>query len=99
MLYRDQIIRLTQQAADSYMKAVRAMPEDKLNWKVLDASRTAMDITQEVAQCPTYSIPMLQARACPPFDPETWGKVKEEREQWGTLEDCERVLRENLEKL
>ena len=99
MRYTDQLIRMTNSVAEGFMRAVRAMPEDKLNWKVMDASRTIMDIVQEVAQCPTYSIPMLQTRSCPPWNPEAFGKLKEERAQWETLDKCEAVLKENLEKL
>jgi len=75
------------------------MPEDKINWSVEGASRTMLDIFQEVAQSPLYSIPIIESRSCPPWDPEAFGKLKEERAQWNTIDKCEAVFKENLEKL
>lgn len=98
MRYTDQLIRLTNEAAKGIMKAVRAMPAEKLEWKVLDAGRSPLDILQECAQSPTYVIPMLQTRACPPFNPETFSKLKDERSSWD-VDKCEQVMTENLEKL
>jgi hypothetical protein len=99
MHYKDQLIRLTQQSAEDFIRAIRAIPEDKLNWKVLDAGRSPMDLFQEVAQAPTYPIGMLEKRSAPDFNPETFGKLKEARAAWDTLDKCETALRENLTSL
>jgi hypothetical protein len=97
MLFRDQIIRLTDQVSTDFIKNIRAVPEDKLTWSVLDAGRTPLDLFQEIAQAATYGIPMLQNRACPPFNPEDWGKLVAERQAWDTLDKCEAALKTNLE--
>ncbi len=99
MTYKEQLTRMTRQAAGSLMTSARAMPEDKLNWKVLDASRTDMDIVQEAAQCGTYTVPMLETRSCPPWDQEAFGKLKKARAQWNTLDRCESEMNRNLEAL
>lgn len=99
MRYQDQIIRLTQQQAESFIKNIRAIPEDKLNWSVEGAGRTPMDMLQEIAQAPGFAIPMLTNKACPPFDPESWGKAMEARKAWVTVDQCEAIMNENLEKL
>jgi hypothetical protein len=96
MLYTDQIIRLTEQAADDFVKNMRALPADKLHWSVLDVARTPMDLFQEIAQSPTYVIPMLVNRTCPPFNPESFGQLVQERQAWDTLDKCEEVMKKNL---
>lgn len=99
MKYTDQLIRLTRDSADAFVRAAKAIPEDKLRWSVQDAGRTPLDIFQEVAQAPLYTIPMLEARACPPFDPEKFGEYKAQRAKWDTIEECESVMNSNLGKL
>ena len=99
MQYKDQLIRMTQKVADDFVKNVKAIPADKLNWKVEDSGRSAMDIFQEVAQAPTYAVPMLATRTCPDFNPETFGKMKAERAEWDTVEKCEAKLKQNLNSL
>jgi hypothetical protein len=98
MDYRQQLIRTTRDAAKGFVKNMRAIPADKLNWKVLDAGRSPMDLFQEVAQSPTYVIPILENRACPPWDPETFGALTAERQSWTTLDQCEAKLNESLDK-
>ncbi|MCB8932689.1 MAG: hypothetical protein M9921_10300 [Fimbriimonadaceae bacterium] len=98
MNYRDQMIRLTQGAADHFVHSIKAMPAEKLEWSVNDAGRTAMDQFREIAQSPMWAVPLLKARSFPPFDPEVMAKAKEERDQWD-LATCETRYRENLEAL
>lgn len=98
MRYVDQIIRMTTNAAKDFVKNVRALPEDKVSWKVLDTGRSALDQFQEVAQSPLYVISMLELRACPPFEPEKWEQARVQRSGW-TVDECEAKLNENLATL
>ena len=99
MQYKDQLIRLTNSVHDGFVKAIRAMPEDQIGWSVMDTGRTPLDMFQEVAQAPTYSIPMLQTRSCADFDRERHGEMATARKEWDSLDKCEDAMRENLEKL
>lgn len=97
MKYTDQLIRLTDKAAADFERALDGLPEDKLEWKVLDAGRTALDQYQEIAQSPTYVIPILKNKSMGDFNPESFQKIRQERADW-TKADCKRILRENLDK-
>lgn len=98
MTYKDQIIRLTQGAVEHFLRSLKSMPTDKLEWSVNDLGRTPMDQFREIAQSPTWTVPLLKARSFPPFDPERFAQAKSERDTWD-LATCEAKLRENLELL
>lgn len=98
MRYQDQLIHDTQSAIDSLFKAARAMPADKLAWKVDDKGRTALDLCAECAQMIPMTIGMLELKAMPPMDEGAMEQMNAERAAW-SLADCERVCRESSEKL
>jgi uncharacterized damage-inducible protein DinB len=98
MRYQDQLIRDTRNATDALFKAARAMPEDKLKWKVMDKGRSALDLCAECAQMIPSTIEMLEAKALPPMDPAAYEAMQAERAAW-SLDDCERICRESSEKL
>ncbi len=100
MNYQNQIIRLTDETVEGLFRTVRAMPADKLEWKPLDAGRSALDQLQECAQSAGWTTGMVQARAMPPMDAAQMGALMEtmgaERKAWTTIDACEAVCREKL---
>lgn len=97
MRYQDQVVQMTQRAHESFLKSVRAVPNDKLDWRPLDSGRSALDQLQEVAQAPTYAIPMLVERKVGPWDPVAFEQIKAARQGW-SVADCERVLADNSKR-
>lgn len=98
MRYQDQLITDTKAAVDSLFKAARAMPEDKLTWKVNDTGRSALDVCAECAQVIPSTIVMLKTGAMPAMDAGAMEAMGAERASW-TLADCERICRERIEGL
>jgi uncharacterized damage-inducible protein DinB len=80
------------------LRAVRATPEDKLEWKVLDKSRTVLDMLQECAQSPLWFAAMLEQRTGSVFDPAEYPNLQAERRAW-SAEEAERRIHENSERL
>lgn len=99
MTSKDIITKLTSQSVDTLFSYARAMPEDRLNWEVAPGARTPLQILQECAQAPIWSVEMLTARALPDFSPEAFQAALAERAQWSTVEECERVCRERIQTL
>ena len=91
------VIKRTLQSVDTLFNAVRKMPEDKVDWKPLDNGRSALSMAQECAQAPLWGVSFLTARKFE-FDEERFAKAAQERATW-SLDDCERICRENTAKL
>ena len=98
MSYQEQIIRLTEKANRDLFRSVRATAEDKLQWKPLDEGRTVLGMAQECAQSAMWFAIMLEKRTGSAFPMEDYPKMQAERASW-SLDDCERILRENTERL
>lgn len=88
------IITMTENAINGFFNYARAVPEDKLTWQPAEGARSALDIAQECAQSPGWSAGLLKAKKFGGFDEERMAAIQEERAQWTTVEDCERVCRE-----
>ncbi|HEY5596908.1 MAG TPA: hypothetical protein VIL47_06555 [Candidatus Bipolaricaulota bacterium] len=100
MHYQDQVIRMTKSAAEGLFRAARAMPPDKLTWKVLDKGRSALDLLRECAQSPSWFAPMLKHQAPPPeFTKDDMAAAQQQREQWKSATDCEKACKDSSETL
>ena len=99
MRYQDQVIRVTSKSVDGLFRNARAVPEDKIEWKPLDEGRSVLDQLQECAQAPSWYVSLLEARKAPEFDEEAMKKAGEERRAWKTIDECEKVCKENTERL
>lgn len=95
MRYQDQMVTMTENALKALLVAVKAMPADKLEWKVEGSARSALDQLQEVAQSLLYSIPMLNQRKAE-WDMEKFQSLVAERKQWETVEQCEAKMWANF---
>lgn len=98
MRYQDQLIRDTRNATDALFRAARGMSEDKLTWKVTETTRTALDMCAECAQMVPLTVQMLREKRMPPAQDDRWEKMLAARASW-TLDDCERICREESETL
>jgi hypothetical protein len=99
MRYQDQIAAATMTVVEDLFRSAHAMPEDKLNWTPLESKRSVINILQECAQAPNWFRGMLITRSMPDLKEEDFEKARAERAQWETLDECERICRENTEKL
>jgi uncharacterized damage-inducible protein DinB len=97
MNYYEQVIRATQWAVDYLFHSARAVPADKLEWKPLDAGRSVLNLAQECAQSPKWFAALLLQRSFTGVTPELLKAMEAERSAWKTLDECERVCRENSE--
>lgn len=95
MTYQDNIIKFTEKAIEDIFRTSRAMPEDKIDWSPLGEGRSALDILRECAQAPTWFTGIIKERKFPDISPEDMAKGREAREQWKTIDDCEKVCQAN----
>src|SRR5258706_11730825 len=99
MRFQNYVIELTDRACKDLVVNARALPADKLEWQPMDQARSALEILQECAQSPSWFTGILQARAFPDFNPETMQELFAARKAWTSVDDCERVMNENLKGL
>ncbi len=103
MDFKEYAIKSTETACNDFFRNARATPADKLDWKPGDATRSTLEICQEVAQSPTWGVGILAARGWHGGDPgqmeEMMAKAMEERKLWDTIDKCEAATRENCSKL
>lgn len=97
MSYRPVIIELTKQAHLSVINSARAVPQDKMLWKVDGVGRTVLDMVQEIAKVPDIAREILIERRPPPFSEERIRAVLEERGRWKTLDECEQAMSTRLD--
>jgi hypothetical protein len=97
MRVQDAMCRYTEGAVDLLYRFARRVPEDKLTWVPMDAGRSVLDQLQECAQAPIWYIPMLDPTFSHGYTDFT--EMGKARREWTTIDECERVTRENTEKL
>lgn len=96
MNYKDFIIDRTQQSFESLFRTARAMPDDKLNWKVEAKGRTVIEQLQECATSPHTFIRFLKDE---PVGQELWEALRVEQAAWITIEQCETHAQSNTDQL
>src|SRR5579862_7898947 len=100
MKFQDYISEAIQKASDEAFRYAKAVPEDKLTWKPLDAGRSVLDQLQELAQAPDYAIGMLGGQTVgKAAGPDNWQDLVAERQTWTTIGDCEREAKLRLDRL
>lgn len=93
------MVAQTEWVVGNFYRNIKRVPEDKLNWKVLDTGRSVLDQVQEVAMSPAWSTPLLTGESTGDWDPTRFEAAKVEMATWTTLEKCEEVHMSNLAKL
>lgn len=99
MKYQDQAIHLTKQAIEGLFRTARSVPQDKVEWQPLDNGRTVLDQLQECAQVPKFYQAILEQRKFPDVDESFFEESKALRQQWKTIDECEKHCQENSEQL
>jgi hypothetical protein len=96
MRFQDHVVALTRSLGDALFQSARAMPPEKLDWKPLDAGRSAIEMLQECAGSPTFVPDVLRGEGAT-AGAETAKQVRKERATWRTLDECESAYRANVE--
>lgn len=99
MRYQDFVCDETQKAADEAFRYAKAVPDDKVDWKPLDAGRSVLDQAREMAKCPVWAYDIVSGADMPDWNEETQAKLKAEMEQWKTVADCQAECNRQLARL
>jgi hypothetical protein len=99
MTDKNLILSMTENAIDGFFSYAKAVPDDKIQWKPLDAGRTVLDMAQECAQSADWAVGMIAAGGFTGMDEARMKAMKEERSGWTTVEECERVRNFPLSKM
>ena len=92
------ITTMISDARDSLVRTAEAVPDDKLNWRPLDAGRSALDLLGDAAQTPKMIAMMLESRGETMPSREMFQEMKAERENW-TRDDALSHLQANCDRL
>jgi hypothetical protein len=95
MNFKDQIIRLTENAGNYLVHFAKTTKEEKLDWKPLDSGRSALDQLQECAETPLLFAAVLQTGGFPEMSPEAAEAAKAEKASWTTVDQCAEKMSEN----
>jgi hypothetical protein len=98
MRYQDHIIEATKTAFAETFRYAKGVPADKTEWKPLDSGRSVLDVCQELARTPIWTISMLNQEP-QDWSPESMAKEGEIMATYATIEECERIANENLAHL
>jgi uncharacterized damage-inducible protein DinB len=98
MHYQQYMIEQTKALKDEAFRQARAVPADKVEWKPSDTARSVLDICRELALCPTWAKDTIDGVEFK-WDEEEFAKIKQEQEQWKTIEECEKECDRRLEAL
>jgi len=99
MKYQEYMIDVTKKAADEAFRYAVAVPEDKADWKALEAGRSVLDQAREMAQCPIWAVAILSSDEPPKFEGEEMAAQQAEMQTWTTVAECQAKCNANLEKL
>lgn len=90
--------RQLERQCDSFVKTLRKVPEDKLDWVPLEGLRSARDQAQEVATIVTEFWELYADRKMA-WDQERWDRYLKERAQVHSVDELEDALRGATRKL
>lgn len=66
MRWQDHLVRQTQRALSDLVRAVEAVPEDKLGWSPGEGARSVLDQFREVAIAPEFHFAVIESGEMPP---------------------------------
>ncbi|MBX3118352.1 MAG: hypothetical protein KF784_04745 [Fimbriimonadaceae bacterium] len=99
MTSKDLIVRLTENSFKELFRTARTTQADKLDWKPAETARSTMEMLQECAQSPIWTVGLLNERKMPDFDQAMFEEMRNERAQWTTIDACEAEALNRLPKL
>ncbi len=78
------ILLALQQGKDGLLRTFNAVPDDKLDWKPLDAGRSVLDLAGEAAQTPAMVRGIIDMQTeVPASIGELFGQMRAQRAGWG----------------
>jgi len=92
------LCRLNERELDSLFRVARTLPADRLDWKPAPGARSALDQLQEVVTAP-IEFWSLYTDGKTSWNDESFAKWKETRSKLTTLDQLEKVGKENTAKL
>lgn len=98
MRYQDMIIEATARAAEEFFRYARAVTEERLEWKPLDAGRSVLDLAREAAMTPDWARESLESDASPEWNDEKMAEQKRLMDSWTAIHECESQCLRRLEK-
>src|SRR3954464_711932 len=98
MRLQDHMIDVTRTACEEAFRYAKAVPEDKADWKPLDAGQSVLSMCRELAKCPDWAQELI-AGTEPDWSDEAQATSKAEMESWTTVEQCEQAAQEKLGRL
>lgn len=99
MKYQEFIIEATQKAADEAFRFAAAVPENKVGWKPIDAGRTVLDQSQEMAKAPEWAHAIVSEGPQPEWTAEGMAEEKLEMAKWDTIDKCKAECQARLDRL
>jgi len=81
-------VRATQKALEDIVRSVQAVPEDKIDWSPMGATRSVLNQMQEIAVSGAWFIPLITELKVPEFDAHALEESKRLRLSNDTLEKC-----------
>lgn len=88
MRIQDQVVKLTQRALDDVLRAVAAVPPDKITWKPAPTARSVFEQMQEVAHSARFFVPLLLGQAMPEMGDHARKQTEELRASFDSVEKC-----------
>lgn len=92
MSYQKRIIEETKAAFVEAFRYAKAVPQDKLAWKPMDAGRNVLDLCQEMAMCPGWAVDLIEGKEDADYEAE----MQAMESKLSTLEGCETVCNERM---
>src|ERR1700677_4131434 len=99
MRYQEQIVRATQKALEDIVRSVQAVPEDKIDWSPMGATRSVLNQMQEIAVSGAWFIPLIAEQKVPEFDAHALEESKRLRLSHDTMEKCISAARTSTSEL
>lgn len=98
MRLQDHMIEVTRTACEEAFRYAKAVPQDKIDWKPLDAGQSVLSMCRELAKCPDWAHDLV-SDAPADWSEEAQAASKAEMESWTTVEQCEQAAQEKLGRL
>ena len=95
MRLQDHMIDVTKEAKGEAFRYAKAVPEDKADWRPLDAGQSVLSMARELAKCPDWAADIVTGKEMD-WSEEAQAATKAEMDGWKTVEDCERACEEKL---
>lgn len=100
MNFQSHVAELTLNATETFLRYAKALPKDQVAWKPSPDSRSALSMLQEVAQDPEDLAKLFRGETILDAGTESYfERLKQEKREWTSLEECERILEFNLNQL